>query len=154
MHRQSDMVEKLRVLFERLVAELPSDTARLNIYRVPKGDGTVIELLPTNRDSASFGVHVDDDGIDYLDFSFGRIGTWELPQEGMNRKASAEQLLLEVEQMSRAVIDGKCEETRGLFWLTSKIYADWYTYKMVDMPMLPILPFRTRRYAPYASDPR
>jgi hypothetical protein len=154
MHRQSDMFEKLRVLFERLVAELPSDTARLNIYRVPKGDGTVIELLPTNRDSASYGVHVDDDGIDYLDFSVGRIGTWELPQEGRNRKASAEQLLLEIEQMSRAIIAGKCEETRGPFWLTSKIYADGYTYKMVDMPMLPILPFRTRRYAPYVSDPR
>ena len=152
MHRQSDMVEKLRVLFERLAAELPSDSARLNIYRVPKGDGTVIELLPANRDSASFGVHVDDDGIDYLDFSFGRIGTWELPQEGRNRKASAEQLLLEVEQMSRAVIAGKCEETRGLFWLTSKIHADGYTYKMVDMPMFAI-PFRTRTYAPYVSIP-
>ncbi len=68
------MVEKLRVLFERLVAELPRDTARVNIYRVPKGDGTVIELLLTNRDSASFAVHVDDEGIGYLDFSFGRHG--------------------------------------------------------------------------------
>jgi hypothetical protein len=154
MHRQTYMVEKLRVLFERLVAELPSDTARLNIYRVPKGDGTVIELLPANRDSASLGVHVDDDGIDYLDFSFGRIGTWELPQEGRNRKASAEQLLLEVEQMSRAVIAGKCEETRNLFSLTSRIHVDGYTYKVVDLPMLPIPPFRTRRYAPYVSDPR
>jgi len=146
------MVEKLRVLFERLVAELPSDSARLNIYRVPKGDGTVIELLPASRDSASFGVHVDDGGIGYLDFFFGRIGTWELPDEGRYRKASAEQLLLEVEQMSRAVIAGKCEETRGLFWLTSKIYTDGYTYKMVDMPML-CIPFRTRRYAPYVSSP-
>jgi hypothetical protein len=148
------MVEKLSVLFERLVAELPSDTARLNIYRVPKGDGTVIELLPANRDSASFGVHADDNGNDDLDFSFGRMGSWELPQEGRNRKASAEQLLLEIEEMSKAVIAGKCEETRGPFWLISKIYSDGYTYQMVNMPMLPIPPFRTRRYAPYVSDPR
>lgn len=75
------MVEKLRVLFERLVAELPSDTGRLNICRVPKGDGTVIELLPANRDSASFGAHADDNGNDYLDFSFGRMGSWTSPSD-------------------------------------------------------------------------
>ena len=147
------MVEKLRVLFERLLAELPHDTACLNIYRVPKGDGTVIDFVPANRDSASFGVHVDDDGVGYLDFSFGRIGTWELPQEGRNRKASAEQLLSEVEQMSRAVIAGKCEETRGLFSLTSRIHVDGYTYEMVDLPMLPVPPFGTRKYVPFVSGP-
>src|SRR5580704_11753221 len=145
------MLERLQLLFDRLLADLPQDAAKLNVYRVPKGDGTVIELLPANRHSASFGVHVDDDGIDYLDFSFGRIGTWELPQEGRNHKASAEQLLLEVEQMSRAVIAGKCEETRGLFSLTSRIHVDGYTYKVVDLLMLPIPPFGTRKYAPFVS---
>ncbi len=74
------MVERIRLLFERLLAELPDGTARLNEYRVPKGDGMVIQLLPANRNSASFGVHFDD-GIELIDFSFGRIGTWELPLE-------------------------------------------------------------------------
>jgi len=83
------MLEQLQLLFDRLLAELPQSTAEINVYRVPRGDGTVIELLPANRDSASFGVHVDDEGVGYLDFSFGRSGTWELPQEGRNQKASA-----------------------------------------------------------------
>jgi hypothetical protein len=144
------MVEELRVLFARLLAELPEGTAKLNVYRVPRGDGTVIELLPANHESASFGVHVDD-GVKLLDFSFGQIGTWELPQEGRNRKASAEQLLSEVEQMSKAVIAGQCEENRNLFSLTSKIHVDGYTYKVVDLPMLPIPPFGTRKYAPYVA---
>ena len=146
------MFEQLKALFERLLAELPQNAAKINVYRVPKGDGTVIELLPANPHSASFGVHVDDEGIGYLDFSCGRIGTWELPQEGRNRKASAEQLLREVEQMSRAVIAGKCDETRGLFSLTSKIHVDGYTYKVVGLPMLPIPPFGTRKYAPFVSN--
>jgi hypothetical protein len=147
------MVEKVRMLFDNLLAELPPNTARLNAYRVPKGDGTVIELLPANRESASFGVHLDD-GVDLVDFSFGRLGTWELPLEGRNRNATAEQVLLEVEQMCRAVIVGNCEDSRGLFSLTSKIHVDGYTYKVVDSPMLPIPPFRTLRYAPYVSSQR
>jgi len=52
--------------------------------------------------------------------------------------------------MARAVIAGKCDETRGLFSLTSRVYVEGYTYKVVDLPMLPIPPFGTRRYAPYA----
>jgi hypothetical protein len=145
------MLEQLQLLFDRLLVELPQGAAKINVYRVHKDDGTVIEFLPANRHSASFGVHVDDKGVGYLDFSFGRIGTWELPQEGRNQKASAEQLLLEVEQMSRAVIAGKCEETRGLFSLTSRIHVDGYTYRVVDLPMLPIPPFGTRKYAPFVS---
>ena len=61
--RQSHMFEQLKALFERLLAELPQNAAKINVYRVPKGDGTVIELLPANPHSASFGVHVDDEGI-------------------------------------------------------------------------------------------
>jgi|HubBroStandDraft_1064217.scaffolds.fasta_scaffold56041_2 hypothetical protein len=144
------MIEQFKSLFEMLVAELPPDTAKVNVYRVPRGDGSVIEVLPSNQKSASFGVHIDD-GTAYVDFSFGRIGTWELPQEGRNRGAAAEQLVLEVEQMSRAVIAGECDQTRGLFSLTSRIYVEGYTYKVVDLPMLPIPPFGTRRYSPYVS---
>jgi hypothetical protein len=144
--------EQLRVLFDRLLAELPQGAAKLNVYRVPKGDGTVIEIIPSNHESASFGVHMED-GLDLVDFSFGRMATWELPQEGRNRRPSAEQLLSEVEQMSRAVIAGKCEETRNLFSLTSRIHVDGFTYRMVDLPMLPIPPFGARRYAPFVSTP-
>jgi hypothetical protein len=144
------MIEQLRVLFDRLLAELPQGAAELNVYRVPRGDGTVIEIVPSNSESASFGVHVDD-GAGYVDFSFGRIGTWELPEEGRNRKAGADQLLLEVEQMSKAVIAGKCEETRNLFSITSRIHVDGYTYKVVDFFMLPVPPFGTRKYAAFIS---
>jgi hypothetical protein len=144
-------LEQLRVLFDRLLAELPQGAAKLNVS-VPKGTGTVIEMIPSNDESASFGVHVED-GLDLVDFSFGRIATWELPYEGRNRRPSAGQLLLEVEQMSRAVIAGKCEETRKLFYVTSRIYVDGHTYTMVDMPMLPIPPFGTRKYAPFLCGP-
>ena len=146
------MIEQFKTLFETLVSELPLGTAKVNVYRVPRGDGSVVEVLPSNQKSASFGVHVDD-GVAYVDFSFGRIGTWELPYEGRNHKARAEELILEVEQMSRAVIAGQCDETRGMFSLTSRIYVDGHTYKVVDLPMMPIPPFGTRRYAPYVSDP-
>ena len=144
------MVKRYRQLFERLVAELPVGTARVNEYRVPKNDGTVIEILPANQACASFRVHLDD-GIDLVDFSFGRIGTWELALEGRNRRASAEDLLAEVEQMARAVIAGNCDEQRGLFSLTSRIYVADYTYRVVDLPMLPIPPFGVRTYAPYTT---
>ena len=146
------MTEQFKSLFEKLVAELPVGTAKVNIYRVPRGDGLVIEVLPANQQSASFGVHLDD-GVKDVDFSFGRIGTWELPQEGRNREAGPEQLIQEVEQMARAVIAGKCDETRGLFSLTSRVYVEGHTYRVVDLPMLPIPPFGTCRYAPYASVP-
>jgi hypothetical protein len=146
------MIEQLRSLFEMLVAELPDGTAKVRFYRVPRGDGSVIEVLPANQKSASFAVHVDA-GVEYVDFRFGRIGTWELPGEGRNHEARAEQLVQEVEQMARAVIAGNCDETRGLFSLTSRVYVAGYTYKVADLPMLPIPPFGTRRYAPYSSTP-
>lgn len=130
------------------MAELPASTARINFYRVRGGYGSVVEVLPSNAKSASFGVPVDD-GVEYVDFSFGRIGTCELPDEGRSHQAGAVQLVQEVEQMARAVIAGKCDETRGLFSLTSRVYVQGYMYKVVDLPMLPIPPFGTRRYAPY-----
>jgi hypothetical protein len=147
------MMEQFKSLFEMLVAELPAGAAKVNSYRVPRGDGSVVEVLPSNEKSASFGVHVDDGAVAYVDFSFGRFGTWELPLEGRNHEAGTEQLVPEVEQMARAVIAGNCDQTRGLFSLTSRVYVEGYTYKVVDLPVLPIPPFGTRRYAPYASAP-
>ncbi len=146
------MVEEFKALFSRLLAELPPGTASLNVYCVPKGDGTVIELKPTNARSAFPGVHLEDQ-VALVDFSFG-IGTWELPFEGRNKSANEKELLSEVEQMCRAVIDGHCEEIRGFFSLTSKIYVDGYTYTVTDLPMLPIPPFGVRKFAPFVSNER
>jgi len=144
------MIEEYRQLFRRLLVDLPAGTARFNEYRVPKNDGTVIEIIPSKPECASFGVHLDD-GVALVDFSFGRLGTWELPYESRNRRPSADELVVEVEQMARAVMAGKCDERRGLFSLTSRIYVGDYTYKVVDVPMLPIPPFGLRTYAPYVS---
>ena len=146
------MLELMRMLFDKLLAELPQGTAKLNVYRVPNGDGTVVEIIPSNSKSASFGVHVNN-GLNHVDFSSGQIGTWELPLEGRYREPSAEQLVLEVEQMSRAVIAGNCDKTRLLFATISRIHVDGFTYKVVGLPMLPIPPFGTRKYAPFVSNP-
>lgn len=43
------MIEQFKSLFEMLVAELPAGTAKINFYRVPRGDGSVIEVLPRIR---------------------------------------------------------------------------------------------------------
>jgi len=142
------MLEEIKAVLRDLLAELPPDTARLNVYRVPNNDGTVVELIPSNTDAASIEVHVDD-GADYVDLSFGeRGGTWELPLEGRYKDADKSQLLGEVKEMCRAVIAGRCRKSRGAFWLTSKIDVGDYTYKLTDLPMFGI-PFRTRHYAPY-----
>jgi hypothetical protein len=146
-------LEKIKAVFESLFTELPPGTARLNVYRVPKNDGTIIELIPTNSDAASIEVHVDD-GADHVDFSFGeRGGTWELPLESRYKNADNPQLLSEVEEMCRAVIAGNCNKSRGAFWLTSRLDVDGYTYKLTDLPMFRI-PFGTRQYAPYALQRR
>lgn len=146
----SQLVAEITALFERLVGELPPDTATLNVYRVPKGDGTVVEVRPQNTGAASFGVHVDDE-FHLVDFSFGALSTWELPMERRYRKGE-KNILTEIEEMSRAVIVGNCEVSRSPFWLTGKIHVGDYTYKVTDFPMFPIPPFGTRRYTPYVKE--
>jgi len=142
------MLEEVKAVLEHLLAELPPDSARLNVYRVAKNDGAVIELIPTNPNAASIEVHVDD-GADYVDLSFGeRGGTWELPLESRYKNADKSQMLAEVEEMCRAVIAGRCRTSRGAFWLTSRIDVGDFTYKLTDCPMFGI-PFSKRVYAPY-----
>lgn len=146
-------MEEIKAVFENLLSELPPGTASLNVYRVPKNDGTIIELMPANPEAASIEVHVDD-GANYVDFSFGeRGGTWELPLEGRYKNADSRQLLAEVEEMCRAVIAGNCNKSRGAFWLTSRIDVDGYTYRLTDLPMFRV-PFGTRQYAAYAAPRR
>jgi hypothetical protein len=142
------MVEQLTALFERLAAELPPGTASVNVHKVQGGQGTVVELRPTNPLCADFGVHTED-GSDLLDFSFGRA-TWEFPYERRYRSGEKD-IITEIEEMSRAIIAGQCEVSRRPFWATSRIHVGDYTYTVTDMPMFPIPPFGTCRYEPYVA---
>ena len=41
-----EMIKRLTELFERLTAELPPETASLNVRYIQGGQGTVVELRP------------------------------------------------------------------------------------------------------------
>ena len=140
------MLREIRELFERLVSELPPGTAAVNVTPVPKGGGTVVEIRPANAESADFGVHCDES--DVFSFSFGKVSGWEWPYERRYRYDEKD-TLAEVEEMSRAVIAGNCEEVRRWFSRTGRIFVEGYTYTMTDLPKIPRPPFGTTRYAPY-----
>jgi hypothetical protein len=142
------MLRELTALFESLLYEMPAGTAALNVYGVPRGGGTVIELKPANAAAARFGVHCDES--DLFSFSFGRVSGWEWPYERRYRN-NEKDTLAEIEEMSRAVIAGKCEETRRWFSRTGRIFVEGYTYEMTDLPKVPRPPFGTTRYAPYVQ---
>ncbi len=138
------LLSEITALFQRLVDELPSGTATVNVSQVSVG--TVICVKPTNPVSASFNVLADD--FELYTFAFAPRAYWEFPWERRYRKGEKD-VLTEIEEMARAVIAGKCEQKRGPFWLISRIHVDDYTYKVTSMPMLPIPPFWTRQYAPF-----
>ena len=146
------LVAEITALFERLVAELPAGTATVHVRQVTLG--TVIEVRPANPACANFDVLTDD----FEPYSFG-IGQsrwslrWErrgFRWERSNRKGEKD-VLTEIEEMARAVIAGNCEQRGGPFWLISKIHVGDYTYKKMDLAVLPISPFWTRRYAPFVN---
>jgi hypothetical protein len=137
------LVAEITALFERLVAELPAGTAAVHVRQVSVG--TVIDVNPTNPASAKFGVLADD--FELYNFGIGR-SQWEFPWERRYRKGEKD-ILIEIEEMARAVIVGDCEQRRGPFWLVGKIHVGNYTYKVTNLPMLPIPPFWTRHYAPF-----
>ncbi len=143
------MLAEVRDMFERLAGELPPGIATVNVYEVPNKSGTVIELKPTNPAAADFGVHCDDS--DLYSFSFGSLSQWEFPYERRYRKDEKD-ILTEVEEMSRAVIAGRCQEKRNWFSLQGSINVGDYTYKVTNMPMVPVPPFGTRHFAPYVRD--
>ena len=121
----------------------------MNVYDVPPGDqGKVVELRPANPACAGFGVHAEDRS-EFVDFFFG-LATWEFPYERRYRNGEKD-IVTEIEEMSRAVIAGDCEVRRRPFWATSCIHVGEYTYSVSDLPMFPIPPFGTWRYAPYVS---
>jgi hypothetical protein len=144
------MLQKITALLKRLGAELPPGTATLRVYQVPRGSGSVVELEPTNRAAAEFGVVCDDVGL--YNFSFGALSNWDFPYE-RRYKYDEKDILTEVEEMSRAIIAGRCEETRRWFCMTGRIYVEGHTYEMTNLPMLPRPPFGTRRYQPYVQSP-
>lgn len=133
-------------LFERLVAELPLGAASVSVSHVSAG--TLVDVKPTNPASARFGVHADD--FEIYSFGVGRRAQWEFPWERRYRKGEKD-ILVEIEEMARAVIAGNCEQRKGPFWVTSKIHVGQYTYRVLDLPMLPIPPFWTRHYAPFVQ---
>ncbi len=137
------LVAEITALFERLVAELPAGTAAVHVRQVSVG--TLIDVNPTNPASAKFGVLADD--FELYNFGIGR-SQWEFPWERRYRKGEKD-ILIEIEEMARAVIVGDCEQRRGPFWLVGKIHVGNYTYKVTNLPKLPIPPFWTRHYAPF-----
>jgi hypothetical protein len=121
------MEQKLRLMFERLLSELPPETAALRMRRTTKNDGAVFELIPSNDRAATIFVHAEDN-FDLVDFSFGDSGTWELPSEGRNPNTGADGTLLEVEDMCRAVMAGNCVCQQGWLLSGSRIFVDGFVY--------------------------
>jgi hypothetical protein len=143
-----DLVAEVTSLLERLVAELPAGTATVSAQSLR--DVSAIEVNPNNPASSNFRVLADETQV-YV-FGFGPRSNWEFPWERRYRRGEKD-VLTEIEEMSRAVIAGDCDLTRGPFWLTARIHVAEYTYKVTDLPMFPIPPFWKRHYAPYVPVP-
>src|SRR5689334_14943870 len=96
---------ELKKAIEQVVTELPQGSARIETWP-SKGGGIVVNIFPANRQAALMGAHAEN-GLALVDFWFGEFGTtWELPIEGQNPGATKEELLAEVQQLCRAVLDG------------------------------------------------
>jgi hypothetical protein len=145
----SNTLPELEALLQRLVQELPPDAASFRVYGVPRGGGTVFELTPTDSAAAPFSVYTD--GSELYTFSFGARSYWEFPYERRYRY-DEKSAIVEIDEMSRAVIAGRCEETRRYVSITGRIYVENYTYKTVTIPVFSLRRFGTRRYAPYTPD--
>jgi hypothetical protein len=145
------MVSKVKALFERLLRELPLGAASLDIHTAPGDGGATVGLRPSNPAAASFGVHCDD--YEIYSFSFGSRSQWEFPYERRYRNGEKD-IVEEVEEMSRAVMAGDCEEKLGWLSLKGSISVGDYTYKVTNLPVLSRRRFRTRRYASYLPNER
>jgi hypothetical protein len=145
--QSNNLLGELEALFQRLVHELPPDTANLRVHDGPGGRGGGVELTPTNPAAARISVLADDSAV--YNFSFGLRSYWEFPFERRYRY-DEKSVLAEIEEMSRAVLAGHCEETRGLVSISGRIHVGDYTYKTTTIPVFSLPRFGTRRYAPYA----
>lgn len=141
----SNTLGELQARFQGLVQDLPSDTAHRRVYEVSGGSGTVFELTPTNSAAAPFSVYAS--GSELYTFSLGARSFWEFPYERRYRH-DEKSAAAEIEEMSKAVIAGCCEEIFGHISVTGRIYVGDYSYKTTTIPVFS-LRRRTCRYAPY-----
>jgi hypothetical protein len=153
-YESANLEEELVALFKHLIADLPPNTAVLDLRRGPqKDDGVVAVLTPTNPAAASVVAHAVN-GFGIVDFSFGEYPpTWELPFEGRNTKANKNELLQEVEEMCQAVIAGNCEHKRGLLSIRGSIQVGSWPYRVTNLLVFrAVPPLRgTRKYEPYIA---
>ena len=144
--------EELTNRLKQLLSGLPPNAASIKVENVPRtGKGVWVTLKPANPAATSIGAYAEN-GLDMIYFSFGDYGpTWELPIEGYSRNAGKEELLREVEDMSRAVIAGNCEYSRGLLSIRGRIQVDDCPYRVTDFFVFRALPplRGTRKYEPY-----
>jgi hypothetical protein len=147
--------EAIVELFERLLNQLPANTAALDTRRVgDRNEGILVTLRPHNPKSASIWAHAEN-GLGLVDFGFGEWGpTWELPVEGHNPRADRTELLQEVEQLCKAVMSGRCRHKRGFLTITGSIEVGNRPYRITDMLVFhPRPPLRgTRVYEPYVPE--
>ena len=141
--------EDLVSLLRKLLAELPANVASINVRSV--FGGTVAVLQPTNPSSACVVTHAER-GLPLVDFSFGKYSpTWELPAEGYTRDATKAELLLEVEQMCKAVIAGRCEHRRGFLSVSGEVRVGNRSYRARNVLVWRVAPpFNgVQTYEPY-----
>jgi hypothetical protein len=146
----ANIEEELVIVFNELLAELPPNTAVVDVKSVPPS-GTVVKLVPHNPAAAAAWAHAEN-GLGVIDFGFGEYGpTFELPIESANPQADKKELLQEVGEMCRAVIVGNCQHRRGFFGITGSIQVHGRPYRITDLLIIrPKPPLRgTRKYEPY-----
>lgn len=141
-------------LFEGIVKALPADCVTLT-----RSEGkyfTDIVLQPANRESAEFGVLIDEPNLYAVFFGRSKFFTqFECPWEiKLGRSDGLDRELSTLEKMCLAVIAGRCEHRRGHLSVRGTIYAAQKDiYRVTDLPKFP---FKRRveliRYAPYHSE--
>ena len=139
--QSSNVRDDVEALLQRLAHELPVGAARLRIFEHG------VELTPANSAAAKFSVIADESAV--YTFSFGSRSYWEFPYERRYRY-DEKSVSTEIEEMSKAVIAGHCEEGRGLLSVSGRIYVGDYTYRTTTIPVLSLPRFGTRRYVPYS----
>ena len=109
-------------LFKNISAELPPHVSQLDLVQpLSQDDGITVFLKPRNPSSASAWCHAWNN-VGHIHFGFGEYSpAWELPSEGENPNADQGEILREVGEMCRAVINGSCEHQRRLMGITARL---------------------------------
>jgi hypothetical protein len=143
---------RVTVLFEDILATLPSGCASLRTERAKGAPGPAVVLVPSNKQSAEFGAMVMDRDL-YSAF-FGRgatFTTFECPWElNLSRSAGLDLQLEVLTKMCVAVIAGRCEHrferysTGGVICVSEK-----EIYRVRDLYFWPRKNLEVVHYAPY-----